>query len=43
MVGGAIFVIGMLIGDAFNGLAAIGLLAVGLIGRSVFKRRATAH
>lgn len=43
MVGGVIFVIGMLIGDAFNGLAAIGLLAIGLIGRSIFKRRATAH
>ena len=39
MVGGVIFVIGMLIGDSFNGLAALGLLAVGLIGRLVFSRR----
>lgn len=43
MVGGVIFVVGMLIGDAFNGLAALGLLAVGLIGRLVFRRRATAR
>ncbi|HZS16314.1 MAG TPA: APC family permease, partial [Candidatus Udaeobacter sp.] len=43
MVGGVIFVVGMLIGDAFNGLAAMGLLAVGLIGRWVFRRRATAR
>jgi APA family basic amino acid/polyamine antiporter len=43
MVGGVIFVVGMLIGDAFNGLAAMGLLAVGFIGRLVFRRRATAR
>jgi APA family basic amino acid/polyamine antiporter len=40
-VGGATFVIAMLIGDPFNGLAAIGLLAVGLIGRALFKPQAT--
>jgi APA family basic amino acid/polyamine antiporter len=43
VIGGVIFLVTMLIGDLFNGLAAIGLLAVGLIGRSVFKRRPTLH
>jgi APA family basic amino acid/polyamine antiporter len=40
-VGGVTFVIAMLIGDPFNGLAAIVLLAVGLIGRALFKPQAT--
>jgi APA family basic amino acid/polyamine antiporter len=39
--GGLSFLIGMLVGDMFNGVAAIGLLAVGLIGRAVFTRGAT--
>jgi APA family basic amino acid/polyamine antiporter len=43
VIGGAIFLVAMLIGDSFNGLAALGLLAVGLIGRSVFSWRATAR
>jgi basic amino acid/polyamine antiporter, APA family len=38
MVGGVIFLVAMLIGDPFNGLAALGLLAVGLIGRAAFMR-----
>jgi basic amino acid/polyamine antiporter, APA family len=33
VVGGVTFLVGMLVGDPFNGLAALGLLAVGLIGR----------
>ena len=37
VVGGMIFLVAMLIGDSFNGLAALGLLAVGLIGRTVFR------
>jgi APA family basic amino acid/polyamine antiporter len=40
---GVIFLIVMLIGDSFNGLAALGLLAVGLIGRSVFRWQSTAR
>jgi hypothetical protein len=30
------FLVGMLVGDPFNGLAALGLLAIGLIGRAAF-------
>jgi basic amino acid/polyamine antiporter, APA family len=40
-VGGVIFLVAMLVADMFNGLAALGLLAVGLIGRAVFTRGAT--
>jgi APA family basic amino acid/polyamine antiporter len=36
---GVMFLFGMLTGDIFNGVAAIGLLAVGLIGRALFNRR----
>jgi APA family basic amino acid/polyamine antiporter len=43
VIGGAIFLVTMLIGDSFNGLAALGLLAVGLIGRVLFKPQATAR
>jgi len=39
--GSVIFLFGMLAGDMFNGLAALGLLAIGLIGRAVFTRKAT--
>jgi len=42
-IGGMIFLVAMLIGDSFNGLAALGLLAVGLIGRTVFRRQAIAR
>jgi APA family basic amino acid/polyamine antiporter len=35
-VGALIFLIATLVGDTFNGLAAIGLCAVGLIGRAMF-------
>jgi APA family basic amino acid/polyamine antiporter len=35
------FLIGTLAGDMFNGLAALGLLAIGLIGRILFTRRST--
>src|SRR5262245_26485900 len=42
-IGGVIFLVAMLIGDSFNGLAALGLLAVGLIGRTVFRRQAIAR
>ena len=31
--GSVVFLLGMLAGDVFNGLAALGLLAIGLIGR----------
>jgi basic amino acid/polyamine antiporter, APA family len=41
VVGGVIFLVAMLFGDSFNGLAALGLLAVGLIGRAVLTCRAT--
>src|SRR6266545_4291223 len=41
MVGGVIFLVAMLFGDLFNGLTALGLLAVGLIGRAVVTCRAT--
>jgi APA family basic amino acid/polyamine antiporter len=43
MVGGVIFLVAMLIGDSFNGLAALGLLTVGLIGRTMFIRQAAAR
>jgi basic amino acid/polyamine antiporter, APA family len=39
--GSVIFLLGMLVGDMFNGLAALGLLAIGLIGRASFTRGAT--
>ena len=39
--GSAIFLFGMLTGDMLNGLEAFGLLAIGLIGRALFTRRAT--
>jgi hypothetical protein len=32
--------LGMLAGDVLNGLAALGLLAIGLIGRALFSQRA---
>jgi basic amino acid/polyamine antiporter, APA family len=41
VIGGVIFLVAMLIGDSFNGLAALGLLAVGLVGRGALTRRAT--
>src|SRR6266545_8375998 len=41
VIGGVIFLVVMLIGDSFNGLAALGLLAVGLVGRAALTRRAT--
>jgi APA family basic amino acid/polyamine antiporter len=37
--GAVIFLIGILIGDTFNGLAALGLCAVGLVGRAALKPR----
>ncbi len=43
VIGGMIFLVTMLIGDSFNGLAALGLLAAGLIGRALFKQEATAR
>jgi APA family basic amino acid/polyamine antiporter len=39
--GSVIFLLGMLAGDMFNGLAALGLLAIGLIGHALSTRRAT--
>jgi APA family basic amino acid/polyamine antiporter len=39
VIGGVVFLVAMLIGDSFNGLAALGLLAVGMIGRAVFVRQ----
>jgi APA family basic amino acid/polyamine antiporter len=39
--GAVVFLFGTLAGDAFNGLAALGLLAIGLIGRALFTPRAT--
>ena len=41
IAGGVIFLVAMLFGDSLNGLAALGLLAVGLVGRAAFTRRAT--
>jgi basic amino acid/polyamine antiporter, APA family len=37
--GSVIFLVGMLVGDVFNGLAALVLLAVGLIGRVLLGRK----
>jgi basic amino acid/polyamine antiporter, APA family len=42
MVGAVLFLVAMLVGDMFNGLAAVGFLAVGLIGRALFRRGAAA-
>jgi APA family basic amino acid/polyamine antiporter len=39
IIGAVIFLIAMLIGDLVNGLAAVGLLAAGLIGRALFVRQ----
>jgi APA family basic amino acid/polyamine antiporter len=39
--GSVIFLLGMLAGDMFNGLAALGLLAIGLIGHALFTRKPT--
>lgn len=39
ITGAVTFLIAMLIGDLFNGLAALGLLVVGLIGRALLARR----
>ena len=39
-VGSMSFLVGTLAGDLFNGLAALALLAVGLIGRVLLGRRA---
>ena len=39
--GSVIFLVGMLVGDMLNGLAALGLLAIGLIGRAFFARGAS--
>jgi len=39
--GSVSFVVGMLAGDVFNGLAALALLAIGLIGRALFAWRTT--
>ena len=43
IVGGIIFLVAMLFGDSFNGLAALGLLAVGVVGRAALTRRATSR
>jgi APA family basic amino acid/polyamine antiporter len=37
VLGGVMFLIAMLVADSFNGLAAVGLLAVGLTARLVFR------
>jgi len=37
LIGGVMFLIAMLVADSFNGLAAVGLLAVGLLARLVFR------
>jgi APA family basic amino acid/polyamine antiporter len=37
VLGGVMFLIAMLVADSFNGLAAVGLLAVGLVARLVFR------
>src|SRR5262249_52995050 len=42
MVGAVLYLVAMLVGNMFNGLAAVGLLAVGLIARVLFTRGATA-
>lgn len=41
MVGSGLFLFGMLAGDIFNGMAAVALLAIGFIGRIVFKQKTT--
>jgi basic amino acid/polyamine antiporter, APA family len=41
IAGGITFLVAMLFGDSFNGVAALGLLAVGLIGRAALTRRFT--
>jgi APA family basic amino acid/polyamine antiporter len=41
IAGSVIFVVGMLAGDVLNGLAALGLLVIGLIGHALFTWRAT--
>jgi len=41
IAGGIVFLVAMLFGDSFNGLAALALLAAGLIGRATLTRRAT--
>jgi basic amino acid/polyamine antiporter, APA family len=43
IVGSVAFLVAMLIGDPFNGLAALGLVAVGLIGRATLTRSAIAR
>src|SRR5215813_8922576 len=40
IAGSVIFVVGMLVGDVLNGLAALGLLVIGLIGHALFTWRA---
>jgi APA family basic amino acid/polyamine antiporter len=35
------FLVGMLMGDILNGIASLGLLALGLFGRALFTRRPT--
>jgi len=40
MIGGLIFLVAMSIGDPFNGIAALGLFAIGLIGRATLTRGA---
>lgn len=37
LIGGLTFLIAMLVADSFNGLAAVGLVAVGLVARLVFR------
>jgi APA family basic amino acid/polyamine antiporter len=37
--GAVVFLVGILVGDTFNGLAALGLCAVGLVGRKVLTPR----
>ena len=37
-VGSLVFLVGMLVGDLLNGLASIGLLAIGLFGRAMLTR-----
>jgi APA family basic amino acid/polyamine antiporter len=37
LIGGVMFLTAMLVADSFNGLAAVGLLAVGLVARLVFR------
>jgi basic amino acid/polyamine antiporter, APA family len=40
MAGGVIFLVGMLAKDMLNGIASVGLLTLGLFGRTLFARRA---